>query len=91
MGMNTLNYKEAIQKEIEDNAGKYDICILLSHLGLREDKDIAETMEGIDIIINGHSHILMEEPFVINNTILHMSGCYGENLGIFEFEYEKGI
>lgn len=91
MGMDTLNYKEAIQKEIEDNAGKYDICILLSHLGLREDKDIAETMEGIDIIIDGHSHILMEEPLVINNTILHMSGCYGENLGIFEFEYEKGI
>lgn len=87
-GLDVLDYKEEISKEINDNKGKYDVCILLSHLGLIEDTDIASTMEGIDIIINGHSHKLMTEPLIINNTVLHMSGCYGENLGVLEFDYD---
>ena len=91
LAMDTLNYKEQIQKELNDNEGKYDVCILLSHLGLIEDTDIANTMDGIDIIIDGHSHELMEEPQLVKNTIIHMSGCYGENLGVLEFEYDGNI
>ena len=91
LGMYSLDYKDQIKKELNDNKGKYDVCILLSHLGLIEDTDIANTMEGIDIIIDGHSHELMVEPRVIKNTIIHMSGCYGENLGLLEFDYDGNI
>lgn len=91
LGMNSIDYKEQIEKEISDNKGKYDVCILLSHLGLIEDTDIANTMEGIDIIIDGHSHELMVEPKIIKNTVIHMSGCYGENLGLLEFDYNGSI
>lgn len=91
LGMDTIDYKKQIQKELNDNEGKYDICILLSHLGLIEDTDIANTMNGIDIIIDGHSHKLMSEPEIVKDTVIHMSGCYGENLGLLEFEYEDKI
>lgn len=91
LGMDTLDYKEQIKKELRGNEGKYDVCILLSHLGLIEDTDIANTMEGIDIIIDGHSHDLMSEPEIVKNTVIHMSGCYGENLGALDFEYDGNI
>lgn len=91
LGMDSLDYKEEIKKELINNKGKYDICILLSHLGLIEDTDIANTMDGIDFIIDGHSHKLMTEPLLIKNTVIHMSGCYGENLGVLEFDYEGNI
>lgn len=91
LGMNTLDYKEQIQKELTYNKGKYDVCILLSHLGLTEDTEIANTIDGIDIIIDGHSHKLMEEPQLVRNTVIHMSGCYGENLGLLEFEYDGNV
>lgn len=68
---------KSFQKELEDNKGKYDISILLSHAGMREDREFSETMKGIDIIVNGHSHILMESVEKVNNTIIHQSGCYG--------------
>lgn len=90
-GLGTMDYKEAIEREIGENKGNYDIAILLSHLGLREDRGIAETIEGIDIIIGGHSHVLMDKPEVIKNTVIHQSGSYGENLGVLEFEYEGKI
>lgn len=90
-GIELLNYKEEISKELSDNKGRYDISILLSHLGLKEDRVIAETIAGIDIIIDGHSHVLMKEPEVIRNTIIHQSGSFGEHLGVLDVEYDGKI
>ncbi len=87
----TIDYKQAIKKEIDNNKGKYDICILLSHLGIWKDIDIAETVDGIDIIIGGHTHTLMNKPEMVKNTIIHHSGCYGEYLGVIELNYSNGI
>jgi len=91
LGFQAIDYKAAIRQEMSRNSGGYDICILLSHLGLKEDRDIAETMEGIDLIIDGHTHLLMEEPLLINGTILHMSGCYGDHLGVLDCSFDDGI
>ncbi|MEG0306413.1 MAG: bifunctional UDP-sugar hydrolase/5'-nucleotidase [Clostridium sp.] len=86
--LHASDQKEEIEKELEANRGKYDISILLSHAGMREDRDFSETMEGVDIIINGHSHILMESAEKTNNTIIHQSGCYGTHLGVLDIEFE---
>lgn len=85
----TEDYKKAIAHEMTVNKGKYDICILLSHLGLIEDREIASVFNEIHIIIDGHSHKAMEKAEFINNTIIHMSGCYGEWLGKLNIEFEK--
>ncbi|MFL0248478.1 hypothetical protein [Candidatus Clostridium stratigraminis] len=58
---------------------------------MKEDEEIANLVDNIDIIINGHSHILMNEAVKINNSIIHMSGCYGEYLGKLHFEYDGRI
>ena len=42
--------------------------ILLSHLGLKQDKKIAEEVEGIDIIVGGHSHTELKKPVVIQKS-----------------------
>jgi 5'-nucleotidase len=91
MNMNSTSLLEEIQNELDTNKSKYDICILLSHSGMREDIEIANAIGGIDIIINGHSHILMEKAIKVNNSIVHMSGQYGEHLGVLEFEYNGAI
>jgi 5'-nucleotidase len=81
---------EAIEKELFDNKGMYDICILLSHLGINRDREVAKIIEGVDIIIGGHSHTLMDEAEVINGKIIHQSGMFGEHLGILDIEIESG-
>lgn len=60
-----------------------DIIIVLSHLGLDEDKKLASKVRGIDIIVGGHQHIPVNKP-VYNkkhHTIITQAGCYGEYLG----------
>jgi 2',3'-cyclic-nucleotide 2'-phosphodiesterase (5'-nucleotidase family) len=91
LNMHSTDAIPEIKKELEINKGNYDICILLSHCGMKEDTEIANNVQGIDIIINGHSHILMEKPEVINNTVIHMSGSYGEHIGLLDIEYDGGI
>ncbi len=87
--MYASNPIEEIRREIKNNNGKYDICILLSHLGIKEDRVIAETIEDIHIIIGGHSHTLMKKVELINNTLIHQSGNYGNYLGILDIDIEN--
>lgn len=85
-GMAAKDYNETIDQEINLNKGDYDICILLSHLGLTNDRIVAAKFKEIDIIIGGHLHILMEEPEIVNETIIFTSGAQGENLGVLKVE-----
>jgi len=61
--------------DILKNKENCELIICLSHLGITAefegditDKNIAENVPGIDIIIGGHSHLLLEEPVIVNNT-----------------------
>lgn len=90
LNMHATDCIEEIKKELEENRNKYDISILLSHSGMREDTEFAQNIDGVDIIIGGHSHLLMEEAEMINRTIIHQSGGYGEHLGVLDIEVVDG-
>ena len=55
--------------------------LLLSHLGLRDDRRVTETVSGIDVLIGGHSHDALNPPLKINETIVAQAGEYGKFLG----------
>ncbi|MBP1754685.1 MAG: bifunctional metallophosphatase/5-nucleotidase [Firmicutes bacterium] len=81
LGFMLVDYLEAVQNEINKSQNQYDVCILVSHLGMDKDREIAEKICGIDIIIGGHFHILMDQPEIVNRTIIHTSGAQGEHIG----------
>lgn len=41
-----------------------DYVVLLTHLGLDDDKKLADAVPGIDLILGSHSHTPMNEPFI---------------------------
>lgn len=86
LGFTMIDEIEGIRKEIASNLGSYDLCIVLSHLGMDMDRMIAERIDGIHIIIGGHFHILMEKPEIVKDTIIFTSGSFAENLGRLELE-----
>ena len=81
LGFTLEDYLVAVQTEVNKAQKQYDVCILLSHLGMDKDREIAEKLSGIDIIIGGHFHILMDQPEIISGTIIHTSGAQGEYVG----------
>ncbi|HEY0827942.1 MAG TPA: bifunctional UDP-sugar hydrolase/5'-nucleotidase [Bacilli bacterium] len=64
------------------------ILVVISHMGLSFDKRLAEEMDGIDCILGGHTHHLLEEPLRINNTYIFATGKFGQYVGEIEIEYD---
>lgn len=76
--------REMIDKLIELES---DIIILVSHLGDDIDILLAKEIDGINVIVGGHTHVPIEENIVVNDTIIVQAGAYGEFLGEVNLEY----
>ena len=81
-GLKIIEPKIAIKKNIEElKKNGIDLVVLLSHLGEEEDLRLIEEIDGIDILIAGHS-IGKEEPLSkIKSTLLLRPAWQGRHLG----------
>ena len=70
---------------LKEQGARFIIC--LSHSGtnrdpkLSEDEKLAKAVDGIDVIISGHTHSTLTEPIVVNDTYIVSCGPYCRNLG----------
>jgi len=79
---------------------KADFVIALTHLGIdQNDKandpyggsvSLAKSVDGIDVIVDGHSHTLLKKPLVVNNTLIIQAGDWGKYLGRLDLMIEDG-
>jgi 5'-nucleotidase len=76
-----LDPVDVSRKMSEELGQQVDLLILLSHLGIEDDKKIASKVDGIDLIIGGHSHTLIEYPFKTRDTYIFQAGHHGSHYG----------
>lgn len=62
-----------------------DVVIGLTHIGHREDLSLAEKVAGIDILLTGHSHTILEKPVKIGETWICQGGSHGRYAGVYEW------
>ena len=55
--------------------------ILLSHLGIDEDASLCEKVDGLDVVISGHSHSMLPQPISVKNALIVSSGMKGKYIG----------
>lgn len=83
------------QKMVAILKDKADIIICLSHSGLNPDKTksedelLAQKVDGIDVIISGHTHTRMEAPITVNNTLIVQTWEYGKQMGHIQLTLEN--
>ena len=77
---------ETSVKMVNELKEKVDLMILLSHLGIDTDKKVAEQVSGIDLIIGGHTHTVIEKPLKMNGSYIFQAGCYGKYIGKIDLE-----
>jgi 5'-nucleotidase len=71
-----------------------DCTVLLTHIGFEEDKLLAAKLDpslGIDIIIGGHSHTLLEEPECVNGILVAQAGTGTDQIGRFDLEINTDL
>ncbi len=64
-----------------------DHVIVVSHIGVEKDREIAKNVAGIDLIIGGHSHTPLRTPEVVNGTYIVQDWEYGKSLGRVDLYY----
>ncbi len=76
---------------------KTDLIVCLSHSGTNEDasksedEQLAKAVPGIDVIISGHTHTVLNQPIVAGNTIIVSSGSDSAYLGALDIALKDGI
>jgi 5'-nucleotidase len=68
-----------------------DCTVLLTHIGFEEDKQLAAQLDpalGVDIIIGGHSHTLLEKPEVVNGILITQAGTGTDQIGRFDLDID---
>jgi 5'-nucleotidase/UDP-sugar diphosphatase len=54
---------------------RYGILVGLTHLGVKDDQRLADSMPQFDLIIGGHSHTLLEKPLMENGVMIVQAGA----------------
>lgn len=77
--------KEATE-QCQNAYGEDPVVICLSHSGTEkgkgEDYELAQKVDGIDVIISGHTHTTLEQPIEVNDTYIVSAGENSKNLGV---------
>lgn len=63
-----------------------DLIVVLSHLGLSEDRLIAKMYPQIDLILGSHTHHVLVHGEEVHQSTLAASGRYGHYVGLIELE-----
>ncbi len=63
--------REAVEQLKEQDV---DLIIGITHIGVDPDKQLARAVDGIDVIVGGHSHTRLEEPERVDDTLILQAG-----------------
>jgi len=90
-----ITLKEA-GEEVGRIAGAYrradiDLTVLLTHIGFESDCELARLLRpewGVDLIIGGHSHTVLQQPACVNNILIAQAGVGTDQIGRFDLEID---
>jgi 5'-nucleotidase/2',3'-cyclic-nucleotide 2'-phosphodiesterase/3'-nucleotidase len=80
-GTRVTSMAEEAQKVIDEIDSKTDLIVLLTHTGVDDDRRLARSVRGVDLIVGGHSHTRLEEPVVENGVHIVQAGSHGRSAG----------
>lgn len=88
----SIETAKQVVAQIEAEVAEPRVVIALSHSGLWEDPEksedelLAAGVDGIDLIVSGHTHTTLEKPIQVNDTYIVSCGEYSKNLGVVNME-----
>ncbi|EFR31502.1 bifunctional metallophosphatase/5'-nucleotidase [Eremococcus coleocola] len=88
--LNPIRTLKAIVKKLQKDPS-IDLIVLMSHLGIEQDRYIAKILPEIQLIIGAHTHHVLFEGEWVNQTLLTAAGRYGLYIGEIDFDYDPQL
>jgi len=81
---------ESVRQRVAAVKDQAEVIVVLSYLGLESDQDLAQQVEGIDLIVGGRSGENLVPPVQneVTGTVIVQAGKRGEWLGIIDLELD---
>ncbi|MED2255563.1 bifunctional UDP-sugar hydrolase/5'-nucleotidase [Brevibacillus parabrevis] len=89
LGWEILDPLPLIREQVAALRSSADIFILLSHLGYQTDCRIAAEVEGLDVILGGHTHHTLPHGERVGNTLIAQTGRFGEHVGHIRLVWDR--
>ncbi len=89
-GLKFLTPEASLEKYLPELKKKADLVLVLSHIGYQADRELAAKVQGIGVIVGGHSHTKLLEPAVVNGTIVVQAWEHAKALGVLDLQVEDG-
>lgn len=70
-GIQPLNTIDVAQFYIDLLRPLVDVVVFVTHLGLEVDERMIEETSGIDVVLGGHNHIVLQPPKIVNDCSRH--------------------
>lgn len=67
-----------------------DVVVLVSHLGFAQDVALMREIEGVDVVLSGHTHNRLEQPVTAGGALVIQSGFSGSFLGRLDVDVMSG-
>ena len=70
-----------------------DLTVLLTHIGFESDLELASLLRpewGVDLILGGHSHTILEKPAKVNGILIAQAGVGTDQIGRFDLVVDDG-
>ena len=89
-----LNPVDVSKEMIKKLRPKCDVLIALMHMGVDASSEftserIARETDGIDLIVDGHSHTALPDGLLVKDTLIVQAGCYEHFLGRATIDVEN--
>ncbi|MEQ8333355.1 thiosulfohydrolase SoxB [Nisaea sp.] len=86
-GIREQRMREVVEEVRGDGA---ELVVVLSHNGFDVDRKMAQQVEGIDVILSGHTHDALPEPVQVGNTLVVASGSHGKFVSRLDLDVREG-
>jgi 5'-nucleotidase len=87
LGWDIQDPVECIAEQVQQLRNDVDLVVVLSHLGLSRDEHLAQNIEGIDLILGGHTHHLLQDGLQVQGSWINQAGRAGKHVGHVTVEY----
>lgn len=89
-GLKFLEPEKAVEKYREKLSKEADFFIVLAHLGHQRGRLLAQRVQGIPVIVGGHSHTKILEPVAVGDTLVVQAWEHAKALGVLDLTLENG-
>ena len=81
-GLKIASCEEALRKYLAVvKKGKPTLIVVLSHIGVDADRELAKKFPEVNIFIGGHSHTALKTPIKENRSVIVQAGSRGQYVG----------